>query len=632
MKKILLTVAALATTMLTVQAQRLTLHEEFTGENCGPCAATNPSFWSLCDGSGNPANLIHITYMEPIPSSGWYYMRTQALSDARANYYAIPFAPDGRYDGGIPDATASSPGHPGYFSQSDIDAEVARPDSFSATVSSVWNATFDSIVSTVTVTCATAWTGGSTVYLRVALAETNDFAISPGSNGEVHFEHVVQAMYPNALGTLLPGTWAAGDTHTYTITGAVPSFVDKAGSPNIVIWMQNDATQEIQVAAQTVPLTISLDAALTSSPATFCVSGASGSVAPVVTLKNTATTVLTSATIYYKIDGGTLMSQAWSGSLAAGSTTNVTLTAATITTGAHTLYDSVAMPNGVADINPVNNASSTAILVQSTTSNPLPLATGFEGSLPANWAFFDANGNGENWAIASATNHISGGTKAAKHDNYDYPSGEVNYCILPTPTIAGTTTLDFWVAYAQYSTENDQLEVVYSTDCGTTWTSVYSKEGTALSTAAATTSAFSPTAAQWRGETVDLSSVPTGSMIAFRATSNFGNNLFIDDVNMHAGASTLGVQQVANSSTAISVYPNPAKDEATLSFSLQAQSNVQIQIVDGLGRTLNTIANETMNEGAHSVVINTSDLASGVYNVMIHTAEGTYTHRLSVVK
>ena len=89
---------------------------------------------------------------------------------------------------------------------------------------------------------------------------------------------------------------------------------------------------------------------------------------------------------------------------------------------------------------------------------------------------------------------------------------------------------------------------------------------------------------------------------------------------------------MANSSTAISVYPNPAKDEATLSFSLQAQSNVQIQIVDGLGRTLNTIANETMNEGAHSVVINTSDLASGVYNVMIHTAEGTYTHRLSVVK
>ena len=327
------------------------------------------------------------------------------------------------------------------------------------------------------------------------------------------------------------------------------------------------------------------------------------------------------------------MSQPWTGTLAAGASTSVSLTAATISAGGHTLYDSVADPNGTADVNVINNASSTAFLVQSTTTTALPLTTGFESGVPASWTLFDANGNGQNMATATATNHVTGGTKAIKHDNYTYPSGEANYCILPTPAISGTTTMEFWVAYAQYSSENDKLEVVYSTDCGLTWTgTAYNKSGTTLKTAAAITSAFSPTAAQWRHESVDLTAVPAGAIVAFRATSNYGNNLFIDDVNMHTGASTLAVAPVTSASANVTVYPNPAVNEATLSFTLANKSSVQVEVVDGLGRVLNTVANETMNAGAQKVVVNTSALANGVYNLMIHTEEGTFTQRLSVVK
>src|SRR4051812_7788085 len=103
MKKVLLAAAAITTLSMSASAQtRMTLHEEFTGENCPPCASTNPGFWALCDGSGNPSKLIHISYMVPIPSSGFYCNRTRDIYNRVDRYYGINFAPDGRYDGHIP--------------------------------------------------------------------------------------------------------------------------------------------------------------------------------------------------------------------------------------------------------------------------------------------------------------------------------------------------------------------------------------------------------------------------------------------------------------------------------------------------------------------------------------------------
>ncbi|PQJ10997.1 hypothetical protein CJD36_013590 [Flavipsychrobacter stenotrophus] len=634
MKNFLLTVAV-ASVSLNANAQRMTLHEEFTGENCGPCASTNPGFWTLCNSGTNPAKIIHIAYMVPIPSPGFYCDRTAAIHVPRQAYYSVPYAPYGRYDGAEPNPGChggSDPGHPDCFTQADIDAEAARPDSFTLTATSAWNSTYDQVITTVNVTCTAAWTAfGATpnVKLRAALVQTNNFATPPGSNGETHFENVVQAMYPDVNGTTLTGTWATGETHAYTITGTVPSWVDKSKSPYMVVWIQDDNNLSIAQAAKATPLTLTLDAGLTSSPSGYCVPGTSGSVSPVVTLANTASVTLTSATIYHKIDGGAMVSQAWTGSLPAGASINVPLTASTLTTGAHTLYDSVASPNGTTDVNVINNLSGTVILVQSSTTHALPMTADFEASLPANWLFFDANGNGDNWALSTAGNHSSG-TKAAKFDGYSYQEGETNYILLPTPVLGAGTTLSFWVAYARYnSVSEDSLEVVYSTDCGTTWVDLYSKGGSGLSTTANTFSVFVPVAADWRQESVNTSAVPAGAILAFKAISGHGNNIYVDDINLH---SSVGVSQVEVQTLNLNVYPNPAKGDATIVFELNAPSNMQVQLVDVTGRVISTVANEQMNIGAHSLSFNTASLAPGIYNIVLHTTVGAFTQRLSVVK
>jgi hypothetical protein len=635
MKQILLAATLLATFSLTADAQRMTLHEEFTGENCGPCAEVNPGFWALCDSGSNPDKLIHISYMVPIPAPGFYCNRTSAIHTVRSAYYSVPFAPYGRYDGMVPNTDChggDDAGQPVCFTQADIDAEAARPDSFTITASSVWNSSYTGVITTVTITCTAAWSAsGATpnVRLRAALVQTNDFATPPGSNGETHFENVVQAMYPDANGTVISGIWNTGETHTYTVTGSVPAWVDKSKSPYMVVWMQDDNNQSILQAAKALPLTLTLDAGLVSSHSGACVAGSGGPVSPLVSLANTATTTLTSATIYYRIDGGTLMSQAWTGALAAGASINVLLTAPTVATGIHSLYDSVASPNGMADVNVVNNASTSTLLVVSSTPAPLPLTTNFESALPANWLFFDANANAQNWTIVTAGNHAAG-SKAASFQSYSYGQGERDYIIMPVATLPADASLNFWVAYAPYnSVSNDRLEVVYSTDCGTTWSALYNKAGSVLSTTASTFDPFVPTATQWREETIPLSALPAGAILAFRATSDHGNNIYVDDINVRGTAS---VKTIAASAPGLVLYPNPAKEVINIQVSLEANSHVQILLTDLTGRVISKIADEQEAAGAATFTANTATIAPGVYHIVLRTEYGTATQQISIIK
>lgn len=650
MKKNLLIIAAFILLALSANAQqRISLYEEFTGENSVPCAGTNPGLWALIN--ANPTKIIDLSYMEPKPSSGWFYLQDQVVSDVRISYYsgfyggaAGEFTPSGIQDGHIPDGDSAAPMHPYYFNQHDIDSMYAVSSPFNMTVTNSWDATHSNIISVVTITntSGTPYTSSGPLYLRLALTEIVDFTTPPGSNGETHFNNVVREMFPDATGTTLPGSWATGASHTYTVIGACPSYVDKSKAPFMVGWVQDDGTKAVQQAAKGNPLPgIPNDASLissTTSSGLICHDNTSYSVAHNVVLQNTGTSTLTSATIYYSIDGGIMAPYLWTGSLAATGTASVTMPAASITiAGAqyHIIYDSVDMPNGIADQNINNNVAKSDFFVESTIGIAMPYATSFEAADLAKFYMESLNSDGANWVIFNNGTPLGHtGTNAALWKCYAISSGDSAILTLPEITRSSPSYLNFWVAYAQYNNttapSNDKLEVVYSSDCGSTWTSLWAAAGSSLSTAPVTTTSFVPTSSQYAQHSVEISSVPSDAILAFRGISNYGNNIWVDDASISA---TTNVNQVTDQiSLATKIYPNPAKDETNLSLDLVNSSNVTVQIIDVLGRVVSVVADDNMDAGHYLFNINTFALANGTYNIMIHIEGGTFTEHLSVAK
>lgn len=79
-------------------------------------------------------------------------------------------------------------------------------------------------------------------------------------------------------------------------------------------------------------------------------------------------------------------------------------------------------------------------------------------------------------------------------------------------------------------------------------------------------------------------------------------------------------------------YPNPFNPETRISFKVEKESNVKIEVFDILGRTVATLVDKKLNSGNHSVSWNASNLNSGVYFYRIETDYASETKKLVLVK
>jgi Secretion system C-terminal sorting domain len=79
----------------------------------------------------------------------------------------------------------------------------------------------------------------------------------------------------------------------------------------------------------------------------------------------------------------------------------------------------------------------------------------------------------------------------------------------------------------------------------------------------------------------------------------------------------------------LNIFPNPSNDYLNLDFTLNATSTVTINMIDVAGKTVynNKLSNLNGNQG---LVINTSNLANGVYSLSLQTSEGTITRKVTI--
>jgi lysyl endopeptidase len=288
---------------------------------------------------------------------------------------------------------------------------------------------------------------------------------------------------------------------------------------------------------------------ITSPNGTLC----TGPYTPVVVIKNNGTTTLTSMTINFQIDGGAATGVPWSGSLLSGASTNFNMTGITIAAGAHTYAATIVAGslNGAnADLNTANNALTSNYTGVAAVGVSLPFTEGFESVTfpPTNWTNQnpDANVGSALWVRTTTCSGFGASTACAKIDQYTpgtTTAGQLDNLITPylDLTTQGTPlNLTFAVANCRYdATFYDSLIVWISTDCSASWTRLASYGNNTganqLTTGPDfTASAFVPTAAQWATKTISLNAyaAQTKAQIRFQLKSGYGQNTFIDDVNI----------------------------------------------------------------------------------------------------
>ncbi len=371
-----------------------------------------------------------------------------------------------------------------------------------------------------------------------------------------------------------------------------------------------------------------------------------GTFTPRVVIQNKGIGTLTSATINYQLDNGTVMTYNWTGSLTQLVRANVILPAQTVTAGAHTLKVYTSMPNGVADAVPAND-NMTVNFNYSPSGGLANLSEGFEGQTqkltgifqtawraPAGWtqtgidsSFF--------WELDTLTGG-SGGSKVCIHFNNagiypglsaPYNSGKKHSIITPEYDFSASSApvLTYDYAYAPMTLNSsllaDTLTVKYSSDCGATWTKLLSKGGIALNTSGTSTwgdkaqgAFFGPTSSQWKTETINLNSLvgKPNVIFAFENITGSGNLMYLDNFKL-IGAT--GIADATEENSSIHIYPNPSNGN----FIIEGNpAQAQLEIYNSLGEQ---VAGQKLSDT--TTAIDLSGKPNGFYFLKIRTEDGS---------
>jgi hypothetical protein len=556
MKKLLLllNLIVFATSSMLSQVPRKVLFEEFSGENCPPCAAINPYVTALAE--LNKDKVILVKYQVPIPSAGPIYNQWTAAS-SRSSFYSVNSAPWGQQDGINLTSTSQ---HPANWNQAKIDARFAIQSPISINANFNFSSNRQKIIFNYSIKNETSAAVTGTYVTHVILIEKlMKYPTAPGTNGETEFHHVARYMHPttSGLSTVIP---SAGQTSSKSDSFNIPSYIRSIGELGLVIFVQNSATKEVIQAAiidEVYPPNYS-DASLKAFPSKvtdFCPQTET----PKFRIYNKGTKAITSAKVFYKINTDSLVYN-FSGNIAIKDSSNeISLSPVNLLPNQYTIFQyGILDINGGADENVNNNSAAAGIY---STKNTDTINTGnilfsetFESKSLGSRSF----DNGGTTDLSSAGFVVDKTVSTTVSQNLGgFGKSNKSFRILPFRTTSVSVMFNklnftnikasdsdiyfkFSSAYARFAdTTDDVLNFEFSTDCGITWNLLAQKTASELATGNNNNQSFYyPSVLEWKTDSVKINGVKGKSKVMIRlkmtqGDKDAGNSLYIDDLSIY---------------------------------------------------------------------------------------------------
>ncbi|WP_046247420.1 hypothetical protein [Hymenobacter terrenus] len=109
---------------------------------------------------------------------------------------------------------------------------------------------------------------------------------------------------------------------------------------------------------------------------------------------------------------------------------------------------------------------------------------------------------------------------------------------------------------------------------------------------------------------------------------------FLTRRDFSASARTaLGTSKTADAGAALSAFPNPTHDRATLSYTVEQAGAVRLEVLDNVGRIVAVLVDGQQSAGPHEAVFQApAHQGSALFNVRLTTSTGTSSSRLSLDK
>lgn len=360
----------------------------------------------------------------------------------------------------------------------------------------------------------------------------------------------------------------------------------------------------------------------------LCLSGAN--ITETIEVKNVGQQAITAFEVQFGI-GNYNSTANWTGNLAAGQSTTVSLSIPGPFTGTFSELQARLRLTGLPERDTINNYFSIRMRPQDGTTVFGNRDNGrhqdFANPTVLNGAWLVNNVGGDliTWESHNVVGlpGTSSGVKIRMH-NYSPAQGQNDELLSPyfIPTgSSGNVDLHFRMAYRNRANFNDSLSVFVSNDC-TNWTRVFTTGGTEM----VTYGGLEPTlASHWRMVRIpQVIPVAQKTAIKFVTRNAFGGNLYLTNISF--GDVPLGLFETEASG--FMLYPNPTQNSVNIQLNEASVGRV-LRLSDQSGREL---LRRELAVGEDQIRLDLANFAAGFYLVQLQGAGGINTQKLVITK
>ncbi|MBS1636260.1 MAG: PKD domain-containing protein [Bacteroidetes bacterium] len=188
----------------------------------------------------------------------------------------------------------------------------------------------------------------------------------------------------------------------------------------------------------------------------------------------------------------------------------------------------------------------------------LPLVQAFQTSTftPANWYLNDGGNDGVKWSLSTSAGQAS--TQSAMFDNWTTDVSGTRDELKTYVNLSGynTAKMTFYRAYGlTYASPNiDSLEILISTNCGTSTTQAYLKGGSQIGTGVGTGSfTYVPATTEWAKDSIDLTPYVGNAsvMVSFVNRSHYGDGMYLDNINITGATASAPTATISTSASTV---------------------------------------------------------------------------------
>jgi hypothetical protein len=627
--------------------------EEFTGIYCVNCPDGHLKAQQLHDANPGDVVLINIhtgSYANPNPGDPDFQTPFGTAIAGQTNLAGYPAGTVNRHEfPGLQQNTTGTAMSRGNWDDAGDDILINN-----SCVNVAAEATIDVSTRELTVMVEAFYTDNSIFpsnKIHVALLQNNVEGPQTGAsynpaqilpNGNYNHQHMLRHLLTGQWGENVTPTTIGSffqNTYNYTIPTNLNGVSYDLFNLEIVIFIsennQEILTGDMGNMTYIVPPGVNLIDLSTTTNMTIPTSLCDNNITPEITVTNNSAIAVDTFEVSYTLNQNTPVSQTIYTSLAAGSNTTILFPAINVPSGENTIgYGSDAL-SGTSFIDnvPNNNLANSGSF---NTISPTAFATshteGFEGyanqtPAPNNALLLNPQGYRVFIIDPTYTQGAYNGGYATTPNSFRWQFAQMSsgeYAELLFEKLDFSNTIGNQITYSYSHAQatgfdNNKLQVLASTDCGSTWDLVSELSGTNLATTNPTPTSgnFYPIASDWATDIIDLSSYDGNAevMITFKGTCGGGNNLYIDDIEINESNSTA----VNQSKDYISVFPNPVKNVLTIEGTY-----ISIDIFDMFGKLVLS--------SDYAKTINISLLTDGIYFTHIAKRNKTIIKKITITK